>query len=210
VRAFPHLCPRRLSDDSILLRSIGASPASPTPTAAHSGTLYALSRCNPSPRLAVRLSCAGVAFVGRAFFVFRSVVAGPTGAISSPVVRQSRPPPCRHLVPRRAWLLCVCLLANLSNSWVPLRTRAYSGLLNCLGFLFEPPSSRHQSPLSTMTDGAGPSSRPAPADRQHPRFRWPDFGPPARFVSEEEYNRGWRPCCEYCHRNQDVSPFFSI
>jgi len=93
---------------------------------------------------------------------------------------------------------------------VPLRTRAYSGLLSCLGFLFEPPSSPHQSPLSTMTDGAGPSSRPAPADRQHPRFRRPDFGPPARFVSEEEYNRGWRPCCEYCHRAQDVSPFYSI
>jgi len=93
---------------------------------------------------------------------------------------------------------------------VPLRTRAYSGLLSCLGFLFEPSTSHHQSPLSAMTDGTGPSSRPTPADRQHSRFRRPDLGPPARFVSEEEYNRWCRPCCEYCHRAQDVSTFYFI
>jgi len=132
------------------------------------------------------------------------------GVDRSPILRfsffQGRPHE-KRLVPRRAWLLCVCLWVTLSASWVSLRTRDCSGLL---GVLFEPPCSRHQSRPATMTDGPGPSSRPAHADWQHPRFSRPDFGPAARFFSEEEYNREWKPCCEYCHRAQDVSPFYCI
>ena len=90
---------------------------------------------------------------------------------------------------------------------------AHSGPLRVRGcplVLFDHSPRRHPSPLSTMTDNAGNSSCPAPADRQHPWFLRPDFGPPARYVSEEEYKRGSRPCCEYCRRAQDVSPFYSI